>query len=241
MSYPWSFCHVDTHFIWNDNRESKSGRNSLSQFLPVFAAVAVLIAIFAISNSRNRTPPQNTASVLPDGPRGYAAIVEMTVPDGVMIDFDTGKKIGWEDMPQFPKNNVCAVTDFVGGGQDFQEEVLNLVDGSTQTLPAATYKLEYTNFNVVNSTKVPGTAFTSDVKLTEGACVAEYKAVGFWPEIGCSNDPSEGALVTSTECDPNADLDAGRVFGSGINPAFEPKCDTALGVCVPTVDVATIK
>jgi hypothetical protein len=144
-------------------------------------------------------------------------------------------------MPQFPTNDVCAVTDFVGGEQNFQEEVLDLVDGTTTTLPAITYKLEYSNFNIINSAKVQGTAFVSDVKYTEGSCVAEYKAVGFWPEIHCSNDPSEGALVDSTECDPNADLDAGRVFGSGINPEFKPKCDTALGVCVPSVDVTTIK
>ena len=112
---------------------------------------------------------------------------------------------------------------------------------TTQTLPAITYKLEYTNFNVINSTKVPGTAFTADVKYTEGTCVAEYKALGFWPPVSCSNKPSEGALVESGECDPNGDLDAGRVTGSGINPEFKPKCDTALGMCVPSVDVTTIK
>lgn len=153
-----------------------------------------------------------------------------------------GKKLNAiGNMPQFPSNNLCAVTDWVGGAQDYQEEIIDLADGTQTTLPAITYKAEYTNFNVVNSTKVPGTAFTADLKYTEGSCVAEYKAIGFWPEIGCSNDPSEGALVDSTECDPNADLDAGRVFGSGINPEFKPKCDTALGVCVPTVDVTTIK
>lgn len=169
------------------------------------------------------------------------------------------------DMPQFPANNVCAVTNWKAnsGAQNFQEEVIDLADGTQTTLPAITYKIDYTNFNVVNSTKVPGTAFTADVKYTEGSCVAEYKAVGFWPEIHCSDaapatTPTEkcvaGApspcvddstpahvLVTSTECDPNADLDAGRVFGSGINPEFKPMCDTDLGVCVPTVDVTTIK
>lgn len=144
-------------------------------------------------------------------------------------------------MPQFPTNNVCAVTEFTGGVQNYQEEVLTLVDGTTTTLPAITYKIEYSNFNVVNSTKVPGTAFTTDVKYTAGGCVAEYKGVGFWPEVACSNPASQGALVDSTECDPNADLDAGRVFGSGINPDFKPKCDTTLKVCVPTVDVTNLK
>jgi hypothetical protein len=144
-------------------------------------------------------------------------------------------------MPQFPTNNVCQVTEFVGGRQDFQEEVLTLANGATSTLPAVTHRLEYTDFKIINSPKVQGTAFVSNVKYTEGGCVAEYKALGFWPEIHCSNPASEGALVDSTECDPFADLDAGRVAGSGINPEFKPKCDTARGVCVPTVDVENIK
>ena len=148
-----------------------------------------------------------------------------TDPDGKNL-------IALGQMPQFPSNNVCAISDFTGGVQNFGQEDLTLADGTTSTLPAITYKTEFTNFNVVNSTKVPGTAFTADVKLTEGGCVANYKAVGFWPEIHCATD---------SDCDPNADLDAGRVFGSGINPAFEPKCDTVLEVCVPSVDVATIK
>ncbi|MDP3157141.1 MAG: hypothetical protein Q8N23_31005 [Archangium sp.] len=162
------------------------------------------------------------------------ARVDATDPDGKKLN-----AIG--QMPQFPTNNACTITNFVGGEQNYQEEALTLVDGSSETLPAITYKTEFTNFNVINSAKVPGTAFTTDMKYTEGGCVANYKVVGFWPEIHCSNDPSEGALVTSEECDPNADVDAGRFLGSGINPSFEPKCNTALGVCVPTVDVAAIK
>ncbi len=153
-----------------------------------------------------------------------------------------GKKLNAiGQMPQFPSNNACTITNFTGGEQNYQEEVLTLADGSSATLAAVTYKTEFTNFNVINSAKVPGTAFTTDMKFTEGGCVANYKVVGFWPEIHCSNAPSEGALVVSGDCDPSADLDAGRITGSGINPSFEPKCNTALGVCVPTVDVATIK
>ncbi len=158
---------------------------------------------------------------------------DATDPDGKKLN-----AIG--QMPQFPSNKVCTVTNFVGGEQNYQEEVLTLANGSTFTEPAVTYKTEFTNFNVITSAKVPGTAITTDMKYTEGGCVANYKVVAFWPEIHCSNPASEGALVYSTECDPNSDADAGRFLGSGINPAFEPKCDTARGVCVPTVDVTTI-
>ncbi len=194
------------------------------------------------------TPVENDEAVPTDGGDPFPVDVAnecVSVEESIArVDptDENGKKLSAiGKMPQFPTNNSCAVTEFEGGAQNFQAEDLELADGSMTTLDAVTYKLEYTNFNVVNSTKVPGTAFTSDVKYTEGSCVAEYKAVGFWPEIGCSNDPSEGALVESADCDPNADLDAGRIFGSGINPEFKPKCDTALGVCVPTVDVTTIE
>ncbi|MFZ5443834.1 MAG: hypothetical protein ACOZQL_27770 [Myxococcota bacterium] len=151
--------------------------------------------------------------------------VDATDPDGKKITA-LGK------MPQFPTNGVCTVTDFEGGVQNFQAEQIELVDGSMTSMDAVTYKVEFTDFNVINSTKVPGTAFTSKVKFTEGSCVANYTAVGFWPEIHCEAD---------ADCDPNADLDAGRISGSGINPEFKPKCDTDLGVCVPTADVTKIK
>lgn len=139
-------------------------------------------------------------------------------------------------MPQFPNSaNVCAITDITGGVQNYDQEVLTLADGSSKTLPAITYKTEFTNFNIVNTTAVPGTVFSADVKYTEGSCVANYKAFGFWPEIHCATD---------VDCDPNADLDAGRVFGSGLNPEYKATCDTGLGVCVPTVsaeDLAKIR
>lgn len=147
--------------------------------------------------------------------------VDPTDPEGKNLN-----AIG--QMPQFPTNGVCTVTDFVGGSQTY--EPVPLVDGTS--LPEVTHKVEYANFNVINSTKVPGTAFTADVTYTEGGCVAEYAAVGFWPEVQCAADE---------DCDPNADLDAGRVFGSGVNPEFKPTCNMDLGVCVPTVDVTTIQ
>lgn len=159
-------------------------------------------------------------------------VVEEPLPRVDPADPDGKKLNAIGKMPQFPTAGVCSVTAFEGGEQNFQEEVVMLPDGTNQTFPAATYKTEFTDFNVMNTTKVPGTAFTTNIKLTQGTCVAEYKAVGFWPEIGCSAD---------SDCDPNADLDAGRVFGSGINPEFKPKCDMDLEVCVPTVDVTTIK
>lgn len=136
------------------------------------------------------------------------------------------------DMAQFPVNGQCAVTNWKGGAQNYQAEDLSLVDGTSKTLPAITYKVEFENFNVLSTTKVPGTAFTTTVKYTEGGCSATFTGVGFWPQVHCSAD---------VDCDPSSDLDAGRLLGSGINPDFKPTCNKDLGVCVPSVDVTTLK
>ena len=161
-------------------------------------------------------------------PANECGVVEEELPRVDATDPDGKKLNAIGKMPQFPTNGVCTVTDFTGGEQNFQAEMD--IDGNV--IPAVTHKLEFTEFNVINSTKVPGTAFTSKIKYTEGSCVANYTAVGFWPEVHCEAD---------ADCDPSADLDAGRILGSGINPEFKPKCDTDVGICVPTVDIAAIK
>jgi hypothetical protein len=192
-------------------------------------------------------------------PANECGPVEEYIPRTDPTDPDAKKLNAIGKMPQFPTDGVCEVTEFSGGVQNFQAETL--LDGTT--LPAVTHKLDYTNFKVLSTARVPGTAFTAQVKYTEGACVANYEAMGFWPgsfhgtvEIHCSEtaadaDASKGdgpdwfdpthILVTSGECEAMADLDAGRQFGSGISPEFKPKCDTTLGVCVPSVDPSTLK
>jgi hypothetical protein len=136
-------------------------------------------------------------------------------------------------LPQFPTNGVCSIAQWEAGSgvQNFEAISETQVDGSPFTVPAEKHAIEWADFNLINSTKVPGTAFTANVKYTVGGCVANYKAVGFWPEVSCAED---------VDCSPNADLDAGRVFGSGINPEFKPVCDKDRGVCVPSVDVTTL-
>lgn len=176
--------------------------------------------------------PTDGGDPFPVDPANQCMAVEEPVVRVDSMDTKRANLNGIGQMPQFPTKNVCTITDVVGAVQNFRAEMLDLADGGTLNLPAATYKTEFTDFNVLTSTKVPGTAFTSNIKFTAGSCVAEYKAVGFWPEVACTTDEN---------CNPSANLDAGRVTGSGINPEFKPKCETALGVCVPTVDITTIK
>lgn len=163
-----------------------------------------------------------------------------TDPDGKKLSV-IGK------MPQFPTAGLCAVTDFTDGTENFQAETLTLVDGSTKVLDAVTYSVAWSNFKVINTAKVPSTGFIGDLKFTEGGCTANYKARGFWSgstngnaAIKCTPTTDE-QLSYATECDPSGDLDAGRVLGSGINPDFAPKCDKTLKVCVPSVELETLK
>ncbi len=171
-------------------------------------------------------PDQNECGYIPDP-------VERRDPS----DPDGANTIITGDMPSHPTDGVCKVSNFVGGSQSFAPTEAETFDGVMQSFPAISYKMEFTNFALLNTTEVPGTIFNADLKYTVDNCVANYKAFGFWPTVACHSKPSEGALVESPDCDPNADVAAGRVTGSGINPGFKPMCDTSLGVCVPTADL----
>ncbi len=152
----------------------------------------------------------------------------------------------WASMPQFPTNGVCSLTVFDGGYQNFRAEPL--VDGTE--LPAETVTNNWTALDVLDNTKAPASYFTGKVAISEGACTTTWDVTGFWPIIGCAATDADGNTLTDADgnyvpddtlCDPNADLDAGRVFGSGISPYFRSKCDKVLGVCVPTATEAELK
>lgn len=159
-----------------------------------------------------------------------------SVPDPVPrtdpMDPKGNNILGYGTMKQFPTDKKCAITDLSGMTQNFAAEMVDLVDGGTQNFPAVKMQVEFTDLNILNTTVIPGTAWTAKVKFTEGSCVANYDALAFWPEVHCETD---------ADCNPEADLDAGRTLGSGINPNFKPKCDTKAGVCKPSVDLTTLK
>lgn len=156
------------------------------------------------------------------------------------------------DMPQFPTAGRCALTQKTGGTENYQEEMT-----LTGTVPAITYKVEFIDTTVINNADIPGIAFTGKIKVTEGSCVANYSAIGWWsgyntgtPEIACTPEASaaKGSLTYATECDPNADIDAGRLLGSGMSPSFKPMCqrtnDPGMdpeGICVPSIDLTAAK
>lgn len=173
-------------------------------------------------------------------------------------DPDGKDLVGFGKLPQYPTDNVCRVTDFTGASQVFAEEVE--VDGTV--IPELPVKLEWENLDVLMTSKVPGTAFTGKVKITEGTCTATYEAFAFWPAIHCSTQADYDDLIASghedcagmtsctaeeargivnRDCDPYPNLEQGRAYGSGINPLFEPVCNLERGICEPGVDVLQLK
>ncbi len=173
-------------------------------------------------------------------------------------DPDGANLVGFGALPQYPTAGVCSVTDFTGATQDFEE--IEAVDGTI--IPALSAKLEWEALDVLMTAKVPGTAFTGKVKITEGACTATYEAYAFWPAIHCSAQadyddllasghedcaamtsctPEEARGIVNRDCDPYPNLEQERAYGSGINPLFEPVCNLERGICEPGVDVKTLQ
>lgn len=226
----------------------------------------------------------NTCELVPDpvtrsdpadpGPRSPGALPpagRCPVVNGVQLKEPCPKfALGYGEMTQFPDaKGICTITENAAAAakagapaehkgsakQDFRAETIDLVDGGTQVFPAETVKLEWTDFGVYNTAKIPFTAFKANLKVTEGACVANYKALGFAPPIPCNSD-GELRDGGNDQCDPfprdptlpdgGLDPTCGNRFngscawGSGVSPLFKPRCNLQLGVCEPTVDLDTL-
>jgi hypothetical protein len=143
------------------------------------------------------------------------------------------KLTGIAKLSQFPdKAGLCKVDD-LKVAEDFQAEDFPIADGGVAHFDDLPVAMDWSSMNVIMNDKVPGTAFTAKLKYTEGGCTANYDVLGFWPIVSCQAYDAEGNPVLDasgntvgddTQCDPSADLDAGRVTGSGISPAFKPVC-----------------
>lgn len=156
-------------------------------------------------------------------------------------------------IPEVPDlNNVCVLSDFSGGVQHLKAEPL--VGGSA--LPAIDLRTDWSNFDVINSTKAPGTYWTAELKLTEGACVTNYGVTAFYPLVTCAVLTGDGAVSVDSNgtpltdegaCDPVANPEAGRATGSGISPNFKPTCRADIldwagrPVCVPTAKASDLR
>lgn len=177
--------------------------------------------------SNNCLTGRNCGTCAPDG-GNPCVVVEEPVKRVDPSDVDGAKLNAVGPFTREPTDGLCAMTGEATAAQDFRAEAVRLADGGTLTLPALAARVTFSDVKVVTTPQVQGTAFTAKLTQTEGDCVARYDVLAFYPAVACTSD---------ADCDPNADLDAGRVLGSGIPPDFQPACDARLRFCVPTVDV----
>jgi hypothetical protein len=146
----------------------------------------------------------------------------------------SGKKangIGY--LTLFPDSDgICDGSGITEAIQNFQAESVPLVDGGTEEFPAVNMSYKWSNLKVTSTAAVPGTVFTADLSYVEGTCKATYSVVGIWPRVDCKTDE---------DCNPVANVDAGRVFGSGLSPDFVPVCNVDVGVCEASVDPVQLR
>lgn len=85
----------------------------------------------------------------------------------------------------------------------------------TPEVPELTVRHKYEGVRVLSTAQIPGTLMDGHVTVTEDACTAKYSFFAVYPVVPCQTDE---------DCNPVADPANGRVTGSGMNPAYAPRC-----------------
>ena len=182
-----------------------------------------------------------TVAVLASGMGAVTRVKNLDVTGGPFIRIDPTDPNYTKESARGPlagiaadTNGVCSAT-LAPGEQTYpaiQQHTKDFPkDGGVKDLPATHIKYEWKNFRFLNSARFPGTVVNATLEITRDTCTATYNVDGIWPAIGCETDE---------DCNPNANLDAGRVQGSGLSLDYAPKCDTDFGECVPTVSFDTL-
>ncbi|MEJ7732821.1 MAG: hypothetical protein WKG00_26915 [Polyangiaceae bacterium] len=95
--------------------------------------------------------------------------------------------------------------------------------------PAFNITQEWSNFRMVDRDDAVGTVFTAQMTYSEAqtvagdtiSCGATYDVIAIAPPIDCSVYDADGAPTGEPDpalCDPEPDVAAGRLAGSGLNP-----------------------
>jgi hypothetical protein len=103
---------------------------------------------------------------------------------------------------------------------------------------ADSVQFNWTNVKVYVTTAATGTQMSGDLEYIENGCTAKYKVNAVYPAVSC-DDGNQKPDVTI--CSPDANPDAGRGTGSGINPDYAIACDPDLLLCVPAKDVPSFR
>jgi len=142
-------------------------------------------------------------------------------------------------------NDVCTVPKLSAAHQTLPKfsYVADPMKPDAKTdVDASDITYTWSNIRVYVTTALPGTQLVGQLTYTKNGCTAAYDVLGLWPSVSCAN--SDGKPDASL-CNPEADPDAGRATGSGINPDIYAEkrvaCDPDLLRCVLTAPPAELK
>lgn len=142
------------------------------------------------------------------------------------------------------QEKISSIGDFVSTEPDDKDvctvPTLSPAEGDFPTFggePATSVKYTWKNIRVHVTTAYEGTEMVGEVTYERDGCSAAYTVVGLWPAVYCEEVDADGkgtGKPDTTWCDPVANPDAGRAYGSGINPDFKDNvvCDPDLLLCV---------
>lgn len=142
-----------------------------------------------------------------------------------------------------PVNDFCEVPSLTVATQSLAA-IPEDKENETNAVPATTVSYAWSKVRLYVTPSALGTQFTADVTITTDGVACDYTAVGMYPYVDCSiEDPKDPKKTIADDtdgiaraCAPEANEDAGRPTGSGINPDFPTKCDPDILHCVLTKD-----
>jgi hypothetical protein len=142
-----------------------------------------------------------------------------------------------------PEGDFCTVPSLTAAVQNIAEIKAD-PDNEIEAAPATNVTYAWSNVKLYVTPSALGTQFTADLLLTTDNVACGYKVLGMYPYVDCSTkDPKDPKKSIPDDldgiaraCAPEADEDAGRPTGSGINPDFPTHCDPDLLACTLTKD-----
>lgn len=142
-----------------------------------------------------------------------------------------------------PEGDFCTVPSLTVATQSVGEIPAD-PEAKTDAVPATSVSYAWSNIKLYVTPSALGTQFTGDLVRTQDGVACNYSVLGMYPYVECGKEDPKDPKKTIPDdldgvaraCAPEADEDAGRATGSGINPEFPTRCDPDLLVCFLTKD-----
>lgn len=143
------------------------------------------------------------------------------------------------------ENDFCAATNLAPAQQEYPLTSYTDADGNPALFPETSFLQQWKDVKVHVTFSTPGNAAMGEVTMTRvtktpfmpepETCTVTYVASGLFPAVGCEalDENGEGTgLPDDLRCCSNANIEKGRLYGSGIHPDYKTKCDPVLLACV---------